>query len=261
MIGGLRITYERAGEGPPLVLLHGAFGFDSRSWRRQLDALSNEFTVVAWDAPGCGRSSDPPETFRASDYADCLATFIETLGLGRPHLLGLSFGGVLALDFYRRYPSIPRTLILASAYAGWAGSLPAEAVEQRLQHVTRALNLPPEQWAREWSPTMLSGSAPAELLDVVEAALSEFHPAGQRTLFQAFAHADLRDVLPRIEVPTLLLYGDSDVRSPVGVAEELHAKIPTSRLVIMPSVGHLSNLEAPARFNSEVGRFLRSLNP
>jgi pimeloyl-ACP methyl ester carboxylesterase len=92
--------------------------------------------VVAWDAPGCGQSTDPPETFRASDYADCLAAFIDALGLGRPHLLGLSFGGVLALDFYRRYPTIPRTLILASACAGWAGSLPAEAVEQRLQNVT-----------------------------------------------------------------------------------------------------------------------------
>jgi pimeloyl-ACP methyl ester carboxylesterase len=121
MIGDLRITYERAGEGSPLVLLHGAFGFDSCSWRRQLDALSDEFTVVAWDAPGCGQSTDPPETFRSSDYADCLAAFIEALGLGRPHLLGLSFGGVLTLDFYRRYPTIPRTLILDSAYAGWAG--------------------------------------------------------------------------------------------------------------------------------------------
>jgi pimeloyl-ACP methyl ester carboxylesterase len=106
---------------------------------------------------------------------------------------------------------------------------------------------------------MLSGAARAGLLDEVEAALAEFHPAGQRALFHAFAHADLRDVLPTIEVPTLLLYGDSDVRSPVGVAEELHAKIPTSRLVIMPGVGHVSHLEAPARFNSEVGRFLRSL--
>src|SRR5437899_7194248 len=60
---GLRIAYERAGNGPPLVLLHGFVG-DGREWRRQVDGLSDQFTVVAWDAPGAGASSDPPESFR-----------------------------------------------------------------------------------------------------------------------------------------------------------------------------------------------------
>jgi pimeloyl-ACP methyl ester carboxylesterase len=258
-IEGLRIAYQRAGDGPPLVLLHGAFGFDSRSWDRQLDVLSNEFTVVAWDAPGCGQSADPPDGFSASDYANCLAAFILALGLGRPHILGLSFGGVLALEFYRWHPGLPRTLILASAYAGWAGSLPAEVVEQRLQHVLRTLDLPPEQWAREWSPTIVTASVPTELVDEIVAYLSEFHPAGQRALFHAFAHEDLRGVLPSIDVTTLLLYGDQDVRSPLSVAEDLHARIPTSRLVVMPGVGHLSNMEAPERFNTEVRLFLREV--
>lgn len=117
-IGGLRIAFERKGEGVPLVLLHGGLS-DSRMWRRQLDELSDEFKVVAWDAPGCGRSADPPETFRLPDFADCLAVFIEEIGLVKPHILGLSFGAGLALEFYHRYPTIPRSLILASAYAGW----------------------------------------------------------------------------------------------------------------------------------------------
>jgi pimeloyl-ACP methyl ester carboxylesterase len=82
---GLRIAYEQAGAGPPLLLLHGFVG-DSRDWRRQLEDLSDEFTVVAWDAPGCGRSSDPPETFRMPQYADCLAGFVDALALGRPHV-------------------------------------------------------------------------------------------------------------------------------------------------------------------------------
>ena len=90
--------------------------------------------------------------------------------------------------------------------------------------------------------------------------LCEIHPAGQRALFRAgFAEHDLRDVLPRIEVPTLLLYGDRDVRSPLKVAEEMHAQIPGSRLVVMPGVGHACDLEAPERFNAEVRGFLRSL--
>ena len=81
-VQGLRIAYERAGEGPPLVLLHGFVG-NSGEWRRTLDTLSDEFTLVAWDAPGSGRSSDPPESFRMPDYADCLARFVRALGLER----------------------------------------------------------------------------------------------------------------------------------------------------------------------------------
>lgn len=113
-VEGLRIAYERAGAGAPLILLHGFVG-DSREWRRQIDGLSHEFTVVAWDAPGAGRSSDPPESFRMPDYADCLAGFVGALGLERPHVVGLSFGGALALELYRRHPAIPMTLVLAGA--------------------------------------------------------------------------------------------------------------------------------------------------
>lgn len=93
-VAGQLIAYERRGEGPPLVLLHG-WPMDGREWRRQIDDLSREFTVVAWDAPGAGRSSDPPEKFRLPDWADCLAAFIEALGLGRSHVGGLSWGGSL----------------------------------------------------------------------------------------------------------------------------------------------------------------------
>ena len=256
-IRGLRIAFERKGEGYPLVLLHGALS-DSREWRRQIDDLSDEFTVVAWDAPGCGRSSDPPETFRLRDYADCLAEFIGAIGLKRPHLLGLSFGGGLALEFYRRYPSVPKTLILASAYAGWAGSLPPEVVEERLKNGLRQSGWPPEQVVKEWIPTLFTKSVSAAVVDEVAATMSEFHPAGMRVMLHAFAEADLRGVLPTIKVPTLLLYGDLDQRSPLDVAQSLHAKIPASKLVILPGVGHAGNLEAPEAFNAEVRRFLRS---
>ncbi|HEX2809418.1 MAG TPA: alpha/beta hydrolase [Kineosporiaceae bacterium] len=90
---GLKITYRRAGSGDALVLLHGGFGFDSRAWQPQFNELADEFTVVAWDAPGCGGSEDPPGSFRIADYADCLAGFLTALGLRRPHVLGISFGG------------------------------------------------------------------------------------------------------------------------------------------------------------------------
>ena len=252
---GHRIAYDLKGEGPPLVLLHGYVG-DRRIWRSQIEALSDEFTVVAWDAPGYGGSSDPPEDFSLSDFADCLAAFIEALGLGRVHLLGVSFGGGLALELYRRHTDLPMTLVLASAYAGWAGSLPPEVVEQGLTQALRLADLPPDRLVAELGPTMFTDSAPAELVEEFSASMRDFHPVGLRANVRAFAAADLRDVLPRVAVPTLLLYGDRDVRAPANVAHDIHAGIAGSKLVVIPGAGHACNIDAPERFNSEVRAFL-----
>jgi pimeloyl-ACP methyl ester carboxylesterase len=257
-VAGLRIAYERVGEGPPLVLLHGFVGGSRGTWRRQIEGLSDAFTVIAWDAPGSGRSSDPPESFRMPDYAECLAGFLDALGLERPHVAGLSFGGALALELYRRRPTIPTTLVLAGAYAGWSGSLPPELVEQRLRQSLQSADLPPDQFVAAMIPTMFSESASGERVEEFAAAVSEFRPAGFRAMARSLAQADLRDVLPRIEVPTLLLYGDKDVRAPLNVAEDLQLAIPTSRLVVLAGVGHVSSVEAPERFNSEVRDFLQN---
>jgi pimeloyl-ACP methyl ester carboxylesterase len=123
-VDGLQVAYERVGSGPALMLLHGYVGDGPTTWRRQLDGLSDDFTVVAWDAPGAGRSSDPPEQFGLDGYADCLAGFLEKLSLATAYVAGLSFGGILALALQRRHFARSSALILASAYAGWAGSLP-----------------------------------------------------------------------------------------------------------------------------------------
>ncbi len=89
--------------------------------------------------------------------------------------------------------------------------------------------------------------------------MSEARPVGTRVMAQAFAEADLRDVLPHIQVPTLLLCGEADERSPLSVAEALRAAIPTSTMVVLPGLGHESYLESPERFNAEVRAFLRSV--
>ena len=130
--GGLEIAYERAGSGPPLVLVHGA-AEDGRIWRGQLAALADAFTVVAWDEPGAGRSSDVPAGFGLAGYADCLAALIDALALGPAHVAGVSWGGVVVQELYRRRPERVATLILADTYAGWKGSLPkAEVITPKL---------------------------------------------------------------------------------------------------------------------------------
>jgi pimeloyl-ACP methyl ester carboxylesterase len=190
-------------------------------------------------------------------YADCLAGFVDRLGLGQPHVAGLSFGGALALEFCRRHPAIPRTLTLVSAYAGWGGSLPADVAEQRLQQALELADLQPEAFVGTLLPTMFSEATPAESVDEFGASMLAFHPAGFRAMARASAE-DLRDALPHIEVPTLLVYGEQDVRAPLTVAEDLHAAIPGSALAVLSGTGHLCNIETPEAFNGAIRNFLRT---
>jgi pimeloyl-ACP methyl ester carboxylesterase len=257
-IDGLQVAYEKAGSGPALVLLHGFF-CDRSLWRAQLEDLSDEFTVVAPDLPGCGESSDPPEDFSITDFAASTISFIEQLGILRPHVLGLSLGSAIALEMYRLRPDLPAALVLASAYAGWAGSLPPDVVAQRLERTVQQTYEPPEQWVGDWIPGLITGSAPESVRRQVTVMVSAFHPVGARAMTRAGAQADLRGVLPQIRVPTLLIYGDRDVRSPLHVAHELQANIPGSKLVIIEGVGHACNVEAPEQFNAAVRQFLRAI--
>ena len=114
---------------------------------------------------------------------------------------------------------------------------------------------------REYIPTLFTERAPTGMADELVAIMADSRPAGLRPMIHAMAEADLREVLPTISVPTLLLYGEEDVRSPMEVANEMHAAIPGSTLVVLPDVGHQSNVEAPGRFNEAVRTFLREAGP
>lgn len=256
---GLDIAYERVGEGPPLVFLHGA-GDDSRLWRAQLAALADEFTVVAWDEPGAGRSSDFPASFALADYAHCLAVLIEALALGPAHVAGLSWGGTVALELHRHHPALAATLILVDTYAGWKGSLPEDEVSARVAGARRMLAAPPE----EFDPTLpglFAGVPPAEIIALQAEIAAAVRPETLRKQLSLMAEADQRDVLPGIEVPTLLVWGEHDARSPLGVARQFEQAIPDAKLVVIPGAGHLSNLERPGEFNQAVREFCRAAGP
>jgi pimeloyl-ACP methyl ester carboxylesterase len=253
-VGGLSVAYQRAGDGPPMVLLHG-FTHDSRAWRPQLESLADRFTVIAGDAPGAGQSPDPPETFAIGDWADCLAGFLDAVGVHAAHIVGLSWGGLLAQEFYRRHAARVRSLVLADTYAGWKGSLPDPIPAERLAACLRNASLPAAEFVARYLPGMFGASPRQEVRDELAGITADFHPVGFRLMATALAHADTRDLLPTILVPTLLIWGDADARSPLTVAHQLHDAIPGARLAVIPGAGHVSNLEEPARFNAEVRNF------
>jgi len=257
-VDGLRIGFERTGTGPPVVLLHGGLA-DHREWAPQL-ALADELELVAWDAPGCGGWSDPPVSFRMDDYAAVLARFVDVLGLERPHVVGLSFGATLALALYRRVPSLPQSLVLASPYAGWAGSLPPEVVAARLASGLESLERGTDALVEELLPTLFSERAPREIADRRGVIAADLRAAGARPMLHAMAEADLRDVLPTITVPTLVLHGALDARAPAEAVRTLAEAIPGSTLVTLPGAGHQCNLASARAFNAAVRSFLLRAN-
>lgn len=234
------------------MLLHGGVS-DHREWRRLMDAMEDDFTLLAWDAPGCGGSEDPPEDLGLRGFADALAGLIAEQGLQRPCIAGLSFGGGLALELYRRRPDLVGSLVLISAYAGWKGSLPPDVVRARLERAQAEARLPPEEITARWIAELFTGGPADEYVEI----LRDLRPAGLLAGARAFAEADLRDVLPTVRVPTLVVHGTADVRAPFAVAKALHDGIPASRLEVFEGVGHQVNMEAPERLAQSLRAFLR----
>ena len=254
-VDGLRIAYTRAGAGPPLVMLHGA-PRDSRIWQWMLPDLSRDHTVIAWDAPGFGESSDIDDSWRAPQFADALAAVLTALGLERPHLVGHSFGTMIALSLFQRHPAVPASLVLVGGYAGWVGSLRPDEVARRLEMFVGMAELG-EAFDPKAYPGLFSDLIPANRDAAVASMMQEnIRRATIRAAGYIGAETDLRPVLPTIDVPTLILHGEADVRSPLANAEALHAAISTSELVVLPKLGHACVVEDPEACAAEIRRFV-----
>ena len=254
-VGGLSIAVERAGTGPVVALAHGFVGDARSTWGSQIDSLSDEFTVIAWDAPGAGASSDPPEDFGMDAYADCFAGLLRALGIERAHLAGLSFGGALLLAAFHRHRGLASSLTLVSGYAGWVGSLGKEEADRRLARSLEASRLMPDEFVAAMAPSMVSPSADVERVAPFVDSVRAFRPTGFRAMALA-SYADQRHVLAEIDVPTLLLCADQDVRAPVSVGKSMHDSVADSELVILAGPGHAITVEAPDEVTRELRRFL-----
>jgi pimeloyl-ACP methyl ester carboxylesterase len=193
-----------------------------------------------------------------NDYADCFAALLQTLRVERAHLVGLSFGAALVLAAFHRHRQLASSLALVSGYAGWRGSLGVEDAEQRLARSLRASGLAPDEFAAAMVPTMFSPAARGELVTAFIDSVRAVRPGGFRAMSRACVE-DQSHVLSEIDVPTLLLYADRDMRAPVAVGEAIHAVVPGSELVVLSGPGHVSPVEAPDDVTRELRRFLRSV--
>lgn len=236
VVGSLRIAYRRRGRGAPLVLFHGAFE-DSRVWSEEFDRLSSRVDVIAWDAPGCGASADVPAGWDARDWADAASDFIEALELTRPTAAGFSLGSTIALLLARHHPESVGRMVLVGPYAGWAGSLDADALAQRIAAARFTMEHPVEEWADGFLDSVFAPDAPPERRAQARILLGDWRPATTAALLDVMVQ-DLRPILPAIRTPTVVVRGAEDARSPRAASVELCDLLPHARLVEIPGAGH-----------------------
>ena len=250
-----RVHVQEAGDqGPLLLCLHG-IGSSSAAFGAQMAELSAYVRVVAWDAPGYAESPDPEEPLDLDGFADAAAEVIRERAADA-HVLGVSWGGVIALRLATRHPDLVRSLIVADSSTG-SGTDAAKAAGMRAR-ADELSALGPKAFAESRGPRLVSANAPDELVRRVVATMAaSVRLPGYGYAAESMASADLRADLPDIAAPTLVICGEHDTVTGVEAGQAIAGAIHKSAYVIVKDAGHLANQEQPAAFDAWVLSHLR----
>lgn len=237
--GRYRIHALHSGVGDPLVLLHGLSG-SSRWWRFNMPVLAGHFRTHTPDLIGFGRSRAWVAQPSIAEMAAILESWLDANQIAQAYVIGHSMGGQIALHLAARSPARLRKLVLVSA-----AGIPREL---NLSQLTRfvAEVIPPRAWG---TPAFL----PTIALDALRAGPRVFLSAARQLL-----RDDVRPLLPRIEAPTLLIWGRLDPLTPLAHGLEMSQTIPGARLVVFDDAAHMPMVDRPQRFNQEVLQFLQA---
>jgi pimeloyl-ACP methyl ester carboxylesterase len=248
-IDGLKTYYEAAGERQPVLLLHG-WGTDSSSMRSVLKLVRDGLPgrAIAPDFPGFGFSDHPTEAWDVSRYEAFVLKFIDMLELPQVAIVAHSFGGRVAIKFAAHHPDRLSCLVLVDS----AGILPKRDFGWHLR-VGLAKTV---KKVNQQAP----GASKALGLDKVAArqGSEDYRNAGDmRATFVKVVNEDLRQLLPSIHCPTLLVWGEKDDATPVADGDLMQHWIPGSRLEVLRGVGHFSYAEAFPEFSQLLIPFLK----
>jgi pimeloyl-ACP methyl ester carboxylesterase len=241
--GGSVTAYAIEGAGPPVLLIHGV-GARLDAWDGVVAALGGRFTTIRFDLRGHGESSKPPGPYSAALFAEDALALLDHLDIGRCHVAGHSLGATVALRLALDAPDRLERLALLSAAAG--------RTEEERQRVLERLaivehGIPGEHFHRSlsrWFTDEFRRANP-ELLERYASRNMENDPRAYAAAYHVLATADLADEAARIRVPTLVVTGEGDIGSNPRMARLLHARIPGSRLEILPGLRHAILVEAP----------------
>jgi pimeloyl-ACP methyl ester carboxylesterase len=266
-IDGRRVNVIELGSGPPIVFVHGLSG-SWQNWLEQLPVFARDHRVVAFDLPGFGASEMPADEISISGYARFVDALYDALGIDTAAVVGNSMGGFIGSELAIRFPARVERLVLVSAagltvehqrherglvvlktldrrlaaYAGWLGSK-SDALARRPRARRMIFGLVVHR------PDLLPAPLVAE--QIRGSGKPGFVPA-----LDALTSYPIRDRLPQIACPTLIVWGTEDHLVPVRDADEFARLIPNSRKVVWRQTGHMAMLERPAAFNGLLAAFL-----
>ena len=261
-IGDSILYYETFGEGHPLVLIRG-LGSNADHWYQQAPVLSREYKVILFDNRGVARSSEPGGEFSVFMMAQDTLGLLDSLGIKKAHVFGLSMGGMIAQEMAINYPDRVSSLILACTHCGGQHQIRASA---EVGALFMDMIYVASDESKVKAAVCLFDKETLEKRPEVARRYSEIslnHPVCTRVLAQqweAVLKHDTFDRLPRIEAPTLVLTGDADLLIPPGNSEILATRIPSAELKIISGGGHQVLVEQPEACNAAVLEFLRRLN-
>ncbi len=238
-----------------IVFLHG-LGTSRTSWDPQLQAFGKVRQCIAWDAPGYGVSPSQ-RGLSFADYADAVTGLLDELGVESATVVGLSFGGQVAMHVALRHPHRVQRLVLAdtSAAFGGDGTDPEEWKRLRLDALDNGQT--PADIARAVLTSVGGPGLTGDLLETAIASMSRITSEGLRTAVECLPSHDVRSRLGDIVVPTLVIVGENDTETPLAYSQEIAAAIPNAHLVLLEAAGHLSPIEQPDAFNAALHNFLQ----
>ncbi|HEX4431442.1 MAG TPA: alpha/beta fold hydrolase [Frankiaceae bacterium] len=272
-IHGEEVAYRRGGEGPVLLLLHGIAG-SSGTWIAAMRLLQRDYTVIAPDFLGHGKSAKPLGDYSLGNHASGIRDFLYTLGIDRVTVVGQSFGGGVALQFAYQFPELCERLVLVDA-----GGLGRE-----VNLLLRLVTLPAVEYVmpvlfpeivRDWGDPVVKflgarGLRSARAVEIWRAYRSLTQLENRRAFVRTMRSvidpggqsvSALSRLYLAAHMPTMIVWGEQDKIIPVAHAYQAHEAIPNSRLEVMPGVGHFPHAEEPLHFVEILRDFLATTEP
>jgi len=251
---GIDINYLVEGEGPWLTFSH-SLACNLRMWDEEAKRLSKRYTVLRYDTRGHGGSSAPAGAYTLELLADDLHALLKVLSVPSTHFVGLSMGGMIGQTYALKYPGMFNSLALCDTTSRYPAEAAATWVERIKMVETQGMEPLVEPTLARWFTEPFRKAHP-EVVQPVAAMIRNTPAPGYVGCSHAIPKINLTARLKEIRCPSLVIVGKDDPGTPVAMAEEIHHALPGSKLVVIPSAAHLSNLEQPDAFNRALADFL-----